>query len=261
MKRTLFFLFIAFSLSFSGPWGKRKGEIFIVPQFYKYSAKKYWDKKGNKRDIGCKYDKSEYAMYGEYGFSAKTTLLFRIPYISVECGKDSASGVGDIEAGFLRKLIKKGSGIVSLQTILIIPAGYSINKPVRIGYGRPGAEIYLLSGYGFKKAFIEGGVGFRYYAGYPSEQLRTYGRLGFKPVKRFMVMNTLELHYGLETGEQKNVGRNVTLEPNYKLLQNDLFITFKVGRRLNLGAGWIESLWGRNVGVGRSIYTQIWFSF
>ena len=261
MKKGIILVFISIIFGFSNPWGRNKGEFFSTIQFYRYTADKYWDNNGDKRSIGCTYKKNELALYGEYGFTERTTLLFRIPYVAIKCGRDESSSVGDIELGFLRKLIEKGRGVLSIQTLFIIPSGYSIRKPLRVGYGRFGVEAYMLSGYGLEKVFLEGGIGFRYYAGYPSEQIRAYGRVGFKPSRRVMIMNTLEMHYGLGTGKRKVVGRNITLEPNYKLLQNDLFVTLKVTENLNWGLGWIESLWGRNVGVGRNVYTQIWLNF
>ena len=256
----IFLLFFS-SVCFSGAWGRKGGELFLAPQFYYYSATKYWDADGDKKDIGCKYKKDEFAFYGEYGFSEKTTFLLRVPFIKVKCNGHDASGIGDIETGFVKKIFKGDRGVFSVQTLFIIPSGYSIYKPIRIGYGRFGLETYFLSGYGFDKVFIEGGVGCRYYKGYPSEQIRSYGRIGFKINENFMVMNTLELHYGLNTGKKKHVGKNVTLEPNYRLLQNDLFLNFKLKNNFNLGFGLIETFWGRNVGVGRNVYVQFWFMF
>jgi len=253
-------LFLLANNCYGGAWGREAGELLIVPQFYNYSAEKYWDKSGNKRDIGCTYRKKESAIYGEYGYSNETTITLRIPYIDVKCGEDSASGIGDIELGMIRKLKKWDKGIISSQGLLIIPTGYSIDKPVRVGYNRIGAEIALLGGYSIKNTFLEGGAGFRYYAGYPSEQIRAYARIGHT-FNNLLIMDTLDLQYGLWTGKKKTIGLDVTLEPNYRLLQNDLFLGIKISNQATLGLGWIEALWGRNVGEGRNIYLQLWFKF
>jgi len=246
--------------AFAGPWGREKGEFFIAPQFHSYRATKYWDSNGNSRSIGCTYKKTESAIYGEYGLSEKDTISVRIPYVSAECGRDKSSGIGDIEIGVLHKIKKEGSGVLSLQGLAIIPTGYSINKPVRIGYGRVGAELSLLGGYSVKDTFLEGGVGYRHYFGYPSEQIRAYARVGHTFANKLIVMDTLELQYGLWNGKRKTVGLDVTLEPNYRLLQNDLFVGVKLGN-LTLGAGWVQALWGRNTGKGTSFYSQAWVDF
>jgi len=73
-------------------------------------------------------------------------------------------------------------------------------------------------------------------------------------------MDTLDLQYGLGNGKRKVIGFDATLEPNYRLLQNDLFVGVKLGN-LTLGAGWVQALWGRNTGKGRRFYSQAWFDF
>ncbi|NPA32779.1 MAG: hypothetical protein GXO04_04045 [Aquificae bacterium] len=247
-------------IALANPWGREEGELFLSTQFYYYEATNYWDNDGNKKPIGCTFKKRELALYGEFGLSSRTTIFGKIPYQDLECGSSSTSGVSDLELGLQRKLYQRGAGVASLKLTGIIPTGYSINDDLRLGYGRVGAEAMLLGGYGFSKGWTEGGAGFRYYAGYPSEQLRGYWRIGLKPVNWVILMNTLEIHYGLGNGTVKRIGKNVTVEPDYKLLQNDLTVALRLGR-LWIQIGYLDALWGRMTGDGSSVYSQVWFFF
>lgn len=254
-------LFFVSNYCYSSPWGQKENELFIATQFYTYSAKKYWNNSGNKKDIGCTYRKNESAIYGEYGYSNKTTITLRIPYIDSKCGENTAYGISDIELSMIRKLKEQDKSIISAQCLLLMPTGYSIDKPVRIGYNRIGTEFDLIGGYSIKNTIFEGGTGFRYYAGYPSEQIRAYARIGYIFGNILLIMDTLDLQYGLMTGKKKTIGFGVTVEPNYKLLQNDLFFGFKLNEQITFGFGWIKALWGRNVGEDGNIYVQLWFKF
>jgi len=258
MKKAALLLFAGLALA--NPWGREEGEFFISLQGYYYEATNYWDGDGNKRPIGCTFKKWETSLYGEYGYGEKTTLFFKFPYQRLECGSSSTTGLADVEAGVLRRLYT-GRGVASLKLTAIVPTGYSLNDDLRLGYGRVGAEAMLLGGYGFKGGWTEGGLGFRYYAGYPSEQVRGYWRIGLKPHPRLLIMNTLELHYGLANGTVKRVGKNVTLEPDYKLLQNDLSFSLNLGGGAWFQLGYLKALWGRNTGDGSSLYTQMWLLF
>jgi len=255
------FIFFLFPLTvLASPWGRQEGELFVAPQVYYYTADEYWDKHGSKKDVGCTFKKWEYATYGEYGLNNDTTITLRVPYLRVKCGGSSESGLGDVEAGVIRKLKKWDSSILSFQLLSVIPTGYSIDKDLRLGYGRLGIEPSLLFGYGQEKYFLEGGLGYRYYFGYPSDQVRGYGRVGLKG-NRWMVIDTLDVQWGLNNGETKRVGKNITVEPYYRLVQNDLNLVVNLFERFNLSLGFVKALWGRNTGDGKSFYAQMWFRF
>jgi len=262
MKRlALVLLFLALSLdALGGPWGREKGEFFLAPQAYYYTADKYWNRHGSKKEIGCTFKKWEYATYGEYGLDDETTITFRIPYIRIECGGSSESGLGDIEAGVIRRLRSWDSSVLSFQLLSVIPTGYSIDKDLRLGYGRFGIEPSLLFGFGQESYFLEGGVGYRYYFGYPSDQIRGYGRAGLKG-NGWMLIDTLDVQWGLNNGDTKRVGRNITVEPYYRLVQNDIDLVVNLFDGLSLSVGFVKALWGRNTGDGKNFYAQLWFRF
>jgi len=259
---TLFGLALLFlsSGATASPWGREEGELFVAPQVYYYTADRYWDRHGNERSLKDTFKKWEFATYAEYGIDGKHTLTLRVPYQHLESGDSSTSGLADVEVGLIRKLKEEGRSVFSGYLLAVVPTGYSINDDLRLGYGRLGLEGGLLAGYGGDRYFLEGGAGYRYYFGYPSDQIRGYGRFGLKG-DRWILMDTLEVHYGLNNGDRKRVGRNVTLEPYYRLVQNDLSFVYRLTDHLAVSFGFVKALWGRNTGNGKSFYGQVWFPF
>jgi len=262
MRELLAFIFLVlfWGTAFGSPWGREKGELFIAPQVYYYTADTYWDRDGNEKDLEDTFRKWEIATYAEYGINGRDTLTLRVPYQYLDSGKSTTSGLSDVEVGWIRKLRQEGSSVISTRLLAIIPTGYSISEEPRLGYGRLGLEASILAGYGAESYFLEGGLGYRYYFGYPSDQVRGYGRLGLKG-SWWMVMETVDVQYGLNNGDRKELGGNITLEPYYRLIQNDLSLVLKLGSRAAVSIGFVKALWGRNTGNGESFYAQLWFPF
>ncbi|MEN3028061.1 MAG: hypothetical protein ABDH29_02320 [Aquificaceae bacterium] len=260
MRKYTLFLLATVSVGYASAFVKGKGEFFLTPSFYYYSASKFYDKDGNRRDIGCTFRKREVQLYGEYGLTEKTTLTFKLPYSQLECAADKASGTGDLEAGFIRNLKKTKSSSLSAYGTLLIPTGYSIEEDIRLGYGRLGAEGGLLYGLSGGWGFLDSGLGYRYYLGYPSSQVRGYISGGYNLVSGLQLYGIVDAQIGLGDGKAKRVGRNLLLEPDYKLLQ------VYVGPRLLLGkasvvAGYQRVLWGRRTGDGSGFFISLWYGF
>jgi len=258
MKRTLI-LFIP-AVCFASAWVRQEGELFISPTFNYYRAKDYYDKNGNKRPMNCTFEKQEFQVYGEYGLSKKTTLTFKIPYDWLKCGSAKNSGFSDLEAGFIREIKRGENYSFSFYGNALVPTGYSIKDNPRLGYGRLGLEGGLLYGISGAYGFVDSGLGYRHYFGYPSSQIRSYATAGVNLTKQLQFISTIDLQLGLGNGKRKAVGQNVFLEPDYKLAQ------VYVGPRLMLGnfsfvATYQHVFWGRNTGVGRGFNLGLWLNF
>ncbi|MDW8032056.1 MAG: hypothetical protein RMH93_00735 [Aquificaceae bacterium] len=260
MRKHMLLLLATVSIGQASAFVKGKGELFLSPSFYYYDASKFYDRGGNKRDIGCTFRKREVQLYGEYGLTEKTTLSFKLPYTQLECGADRTSGLGDLEVGFIRNLKRSKSSSLSAYGTLLMPTGYSIEESLRLGYGRLGAEGGLLYGLSGKWGFFDSGLGYRHYWGYPSSQVRGYLSGGYNLASNLQLYGMLDAQIGLGNGRTKRVGRNLLLEPDYKLLQ------VYVGPRLSLGKaslllGYQRVLWGRRTGDGSGFFMSLWYGF
>ncbi len=245
---------------FASSWVRQKGELFISPTFNYYSASEYYDSNGNKKPIGCTFEKEELQIYGEYGLNDKTTLTFNIPYDYLKCGNSSTSGLSDIDLGFIRQIKRNNLYSFSYYGQMIVPTGYSITRNPRLGYDRFGLEGGLLFGVSGKPGFVDSGLGYRDYFGYPSSQVRSYVTGGLNVYKNLQILTTLDAEIGLGNGRSKNIGNNVTLEPDYKLIQ------LYIGPRLMFGnvsfvATYQYVIYGRNTGVGRGVNVGLWLDF
>jgi hypothetical protein len=255
------FLFILFpALSFASAWVKEEGQFFLSPSFNYYRANDFYDKEGNKLPMGCTFEKREVQLYGEYGLTKKTTITFKLPYDELKCGTNSNSGFGDLDLGLIRQIKKGKDYSFSFYGNAIVPTGYSIKDNPRLGYGRLGVEGGLLYGRSGKFGFFDSGVGYRYYFGYPSSQIRSYATAGINLTKNIQFLTTLDLQIGLGDGKRKQIGNNVLLEPDYKLAQ------VYVGPRIMLGnislvATYQQVFFGRNTGAGKGFNLSLWWSF
>jgi hypothetical protein len=258
MKRALI-LFVP-ALSFASAWLRQEGELFISPSFNYYRAKDFYDRNGNKKPIGCTFEKRELQVYGEYGLNKKTTLTFKAPYDWLKCGSSSTSGFSDLEAGFIRQIKKGENYSFSYYGNAVIPTGYSITDNPRLGYGRLGLEGGLLYGMSGKYGFLDTGLGYRHYFGYPSSQIRYYSTAGINLTQNLQFISLIDLQVGLGNGKRKNVGQNVLLEPDYKLAQVYVGPRFIFGN-FSFVATYQHVFWGRNTGAGRGLNLSLWWNF
>lgn len=248
------------SYAFGSAWVREEGEFFVAPFFYYYSADKFYDKDGEKRPIGCTFRKEEVQLYGEYGLNKTTTATFKVPYTRLSCGNRDTSGIGDLEIGIVRNLKRDKNSSLSLYGTLLVPTGYSINKDPRLGYGRLGIEGGLSYGLSGNWGFADMGAGYRHYFGYPSDQIRASITGGLNLYKNIQLYGLLDAQIGLGNGKRKQVGQNIFLEPDYKLVQ------VYVGPRLMLGKtslllGYQKVILGRNTGDGSGFFLGLWYAF
>lgn len=246
---------------FASSWVRKKGNLFLAPSFNYYQASQYYDKRGHKRPIGCTFKKWETSLYGEYGLTNDTTLTFKLPFADLKCGSSTTAGLEDIAAGFVRNIRKTSESSFSYYGNLIVPTGYSIKDNPRLGYGKFGLEGGLLYGTSGNWGFMDSGLGYRYYFGYPSSQLRSYLTGGLNITNRIQLFGILDGQIGLGDGRVKKIGKNVFLEPNYKLVQLYIGPRLMLKNGISLVTGYQRVLWGRNTGVGSGFFVSLWLPF
>jgi|DewCreStandDraft_5_1066085.scaffolds.fasta_scaffold02088_11 hypothetical protein len=247
-------------LTLGSAWVREKGEFFVSPSFYYYFADKFYDKDGEKRPIGCTFRKKEVQLYGEYGLNNTTTATFKAPYTWLSCGDKDNSGIGDVEIGIVKNLKRDRDSSLSLYGTFLVPTGYSIKDDLRLGYGRLGMEGGISYGLSGSWGFADVGAGYRHYFGYPSDQARGYMTGGLNLYKNLQLYGLLDAQIGLGNGKKKQVGQNIFLETDYKLVQ------IYVGPRLMLGKtslllGYQKVIWGRNTGDGSGFFLGLWHAF
>ncbi len=259
-KVGIMMVFMLLVEAFSSPWTLPKGQVFISPYYSYYQTSSYFDSSGHLKPMGCTYKQNYYSVYGEYGLNNNTTLNFDIPYEDISCGSNHSSGVSDVKLGFVRH-IAGSKNVVSFYGTAIIPSGYSIDKNLRLGYGRPGLEAGVLYGTSSNIGYMDGGLGYRYYVGYPSDQVRGYLEGAYNLYKYIQMYGLLDAQIGVGNGRTKQVGQNILAEPNYKLIQVYIGPRFVIKNNFSFVIGVQKPLWGENTGDGAGAFGSIWYQF
>ena len=277
MKRRSFvaigFILLIFLWSSSqataGAWGQKKGKFFLSLQTYYYESSKYYNESGNLKHRGGTFRKWEINPYLEWGITNKDTLILNLFYDwlsdDVSGHTRKTQGWADTEVGWQRRLFTGKNQVFSIQGLLICPMGYSIRDDPRLGYGRWGGEIGALYGRSVKflkhYGFLDLGFGYRWYSGYPSSQIRPRLTLGYDVTKRLQVMGEGKLEYGLKDGSERNLGRSLVAQPNYRLLKLSLGMTYRITDTCSILMAVYHHAWGEETGGGGGAYGSLWFHF
>lgn len=257
-NRLLFFcaLYLTGLLScpaLAGAWGRQTNEFLLSSKLYRYQATKYWDHNSREKDIGATYDKKELNLYFEYGLGGDRTLVMQSAWDHITSGSGRAEGVSDLEISLIQKLREDGPQVLSAKALIIIPGSYPTDRVPLIGYGISGAELGLMLGRSFESWYLDSALSYRYYDGYPSDQLRGNLALGYDLIRTVRAKGELSAIYGLENGQPILINE-IVIPPDYRLLQADLSLEFKLDPKLSMVLGYNQALSGRDTGVGSTFY-------
>ncbi len=257
------------SLLHAGAWGQEKGHGFLSVQQYYYATDHYYDHNGNVRERGGHFRKVETNPYIEYGVTDQDTLVLNLFYdwLSDDATGTTrtTSGLADIELGWQHQLPLGNTWVSALQVLAILPTGYDIRDDPRLGYDRFGTEFSFLAGkpFTFRKryGFVDLRCGIRGYFGYPSTQLRSMATSGYFIADKWQILGSAELQYGLRDGSQKDLGNNLLVAPDYRLLKLSLALRYVINEQCSLvGTGYRHS-WGEDTGKGGGAYVSFWYIF
>ncbi len=252
-----------------GAWGQKKGKVFLSVQTYYYESSKYYTESGNLKHRGGTFRKLELNPYMEWGITNKDTLILNLFYDwlsdDVMGHIHETHGFADAEIGWQRRIFAGDNQVFSIQGLVICPMGYSIKDNPRLGYKRWGGEIGVLYGRSFKVldrlGFIDMAVGYRWYYGYPSSQIRPRMVLGYDVTKRLQILGEGKLEFGLKDGTERNLGHNLIAQPNYRLLKLSLGVNYRITDSWSILIAFYRHVWGEETGGGGGAYGSLWLQF
>ncbi len=136
-------------------WVQPEGETYLSLSVSEYESGWFRDVSGRRRksEDGA-YRKLEWKFYLEHGLTPETTLIFALPWQRAQKlapSNFSESAFHDMEIGFRRKLWARGVETASWQLIAGIPAGYSTEKPFRLGDGNKYLDLRYLWGRSYER--------------------------------------------------------------------------------------------------------------
>ncbi|AOV17452.1 hypothetical protein BJI67_10630 [Acidihalobacter aeolianus] len=255
------------SSAFGAALPQPKGRWFLAPQISYYSTNRYWNKQGTSLPLGdyAPFAKKEISLYGEYGLTRDTTLTFKTAYDNLTQsspgGTLTGSGFTGFDLGLIHGLLRGEHYAVSLYAQVLIPNGQTPgSQGLLVGYDRTGLEGGVLMGAYYRKAFIDAGIGYRQYFGYPSNQIRTYINNGYALSPDWQLLLGFSGDFGTQSNATLRIG-NVVSEPYYQLAQISLGVRYRLEPGLSLVPSISFPVWGHNTGQGRTLSMSLWTSF
>lgn len=209
---TIPFLFFTLLIVAQSPWTKDKGDLFIN---LSYTTISNYNELFGDPDYNTERNISDrtYQIYGEYGFTNKTSLVFNLPLKSIKNGNvsnnvgalantDSGSetSFGNIQLGIKHQLYNNG-WVISGQLISEInTSSYDENTGIRTGYDAFTFTPQLLAGKSFGKTFFQSQIGFDIRTNNYSNNFKIGGEFGGKVSKNIWLIGYVDVVKSFEDG-------------------------------------------------------------
>ncbi|MBN9377741.1 MAG: hypothetical protein J0H93_05145 [Chlamydiales bacterium] len=228
-----------------------------------YHTKHFWDSQGKRLPSFNPFTRKSYRLDMEYTLSSSQSVFVKGGYTMVEERLNGNSrGIEDPEASWQTLLYADTRSALSGKLTLIIPVG---PKKSCVRFGQWGGEIKVL----YSKIFdhwkipfwIDMGLGYRLYGGFPSDQIRASLSIGWKGTARFWLISSSQLYYGVGNGKKDANQNNICFHPNFRLLTSQVQAIYQMFDCLAFNIGGYLHLWGENIGAGGGFYAGSWILF
>lgn len=256
---------IPVSSAWSEAWPRGDGHLFSASKLEFLQSDEYWDVTGKRHDLADSFRKVTLEQFVEYGLTGKDTVTTKLSYNFLDNGVQENSGFADVELGYRRSLYQRDNWALGTGLTAIIPSGYSLEDMPQLGYGRFGLEPFLAAGFGWsaygKNGYAEAIGRYRWYAGYPSDQLRANIIIGQDLNRSLQFILESELQWGLDNGSAYQVDATTFLDSSYRLFKVSIYGRLKMTEEVSLLLSGFQTVWGENTGVGRGLAASLWLAF
>lgn len=259
---SVFFMECREPLIMTSDFLKTRGEVSSIVQYTHYETDHFWNRHGDKKKAYNRLRQNEIELYSEVGITNCDTLGIDANYVNNEEKLNWTSrGFGDVELCWKRYLASAGGYLFSSRIVGIIPVG---DKKTTVRYGEWGFELDLHCQKDFmlcnRFGWYELLGGYRYYHGFPSDQIKFHAVVGYHVFDRFRIIGGLYLNYGIENGKQFH-GPILTLPPRYRLLKAEIHGVVHLANCVSVFVGGFQHLWGENIGTGGGLTSGLWVDF
>lgn len=235
------------------------GEFDFLFSYSHYDTEHFWNKHGKQLPAYNYFRRQAYSAYAEYAIRCQDSIIFDGGYDVIrETMNGPTLGLEDFELGWKHMIYSTDTAALTTQLIALIPCG---QKRSSLRYGQPGFEADLLYSDQFCYGWYDLGLGYRYYHGFPSDQIVADAALGLDITTCWQVIGALQLEYGLFNGRSSKNFNNIVFNPNYRLLNGQIECDFRLMEHITLVLGGFKHLWGINVGAGGGIFGGAWIDF
>ena len=209
---TIPLLFFTLFIVAQSPWTKDKGDLFIN---LSYTTISNYNELFGDPDYNTERNISDrtYQIYGEYGFTNKTSLVFNVPLKSIKTGdtpkilavnaitnSGNETTFGNITLGLKHQFYNNG-WVISGQLISEInTSSYDENTGIRTGYDAFTFTPQLLAGKSFGKTFFQSQIGFDIRTNNYSNNFKIGGEFGGKVSKNIWLIGYVDVVKSFEDG-------------------------------------------------------------
>ena len=229
------------------PW-----EAQIELTYKQYETEHFWNKTGSRRSAHNDFIKREVEIYGELGITPCDTLTAKASWARAQERLNGRTfGFSDIELGWRRFLWSYASRTFAARALAIIPVETTYIPAIR--YGRFGGELDLLMNW----CCYDFLVGYRYYDGFPSDQIRAEACMRWEISSRITFVGEANIEWGLFNGDSRPDASLFLFQPNYRLFKVKAEAQFKLCQYISTNVGYFQHVWGENIGTGGGFYGGI----
>ncbi|QNM85043.1 hypothetical protein H9W90_12700 [Polaribacter pectinis] len=214
MKNIVTALLLIFTVTTfaQSPWTKEKGDLFVN---LSYSTISDYNEIFGDPDYTTERNITDrtYQVYGEYGFTDKTSLVFSVPLKSIKtadspnfiggiASTDSGSktSFGNIQLGLKHQFYNKGWVLAGQLLTEINTSSYDNATGIRTGYDAFTFTPQFLAGKSFGKTFLQTHIGADIRTNDYSSNFKIGGEFGGKISKNIWLIGYVDVVKSFENG-------------------------------------------------------------
>jgi hypothetical protein len=209
-------LLMSISTFSQGPWTKEKGKFYTQISFTTIPS--YDDLFGQEEITVDNRDITDntFQLYGEYGFTDKTTLIVNLPFKLIKINGNNQGlfrvgnnifpegqkrSLGNIEIGVKHNFYKKNWLISSQFSVEAKTGSFDENSGIRTGYDAWSFTPLLLTGKSYNKSYLQTFIGAKLRTNNYSSNFKIGGEYGSKITKHIWLVGFLDIEKSFKNGD------------------------------------------------------------
>lgn len=275
MKKLTKLCFLLFCISFfaQSPWTKEKGKFYTQLSFTTIAN---YDALFGDPDYATerKTTDNTLQLYGEYGFSDKTTLLLNIPLKLIKTNelvasqsittKGSKTSLGNIEVGVKHNFYKKEWMLSGQFSVEVNTGSFNKDTGIRTGYDAWGFTPLFLAGRSFRKAYLQTFIGGTFRTNDYSSNVKIGGEYGGKITKNIWLIGFIDIVKSFKNGDIVLPSTNLVTglySNNQEYGSFGAKTIYELNNKFGINAGFGGAFFGNNVAQQAALTFGLYHKF
>jgi hypothetical protein len=263
MKHLLFLLVLPCALSAYAPLVPKARAVATL-SFAQFDTSHFYDKEGDKLKSYNIFQRNLYSLMLEAGVSETDNISAWIAPTEIQ---DHLNGdefdIADTEIAWKRGWLFWDDAIFSTELTAIIPVSQSYIPDIR--YGRFGAQASVLYAQTFfplgYKTTVDGSLGYRWYSGFPSDQVRASLAAWIDFSCRFQLLLETSGDIAIFNGKQPIDYSFFFYNANPRVWRGRAELNYYASDRLSFTLGYLYHFLGQNIAAGGEWIARMSYCF